>query len=137
MKKIAILSLLLLYFSVTAMAGIELEVLWEKSAAQESLPSWFDTSNLTRGLSYGKVGDNDRVFVVSRNGGNIIYYLDAASGDTVGRLDNTGIAGGTYLVSDVGVSQDGKIYVCNLAIGSILRVYAWDDEADTPTRHFF
>ena len=133
MKKFFLLLFLLVLLGSSAFAGLELTTLWEKSAAQDALPAWFDTGHLTRGFAYGHVGDNDRVFVVSRNGGSMIYSLDAATGDSVGRLENFGITGGTYAVSDVGVSDDGIIYVCNLSINSSLKVYAWDSEADTAT----
>ncbi|MBD3291214.1 T9SS type A sorting domain-containing protein [candidate division KSB1 bacterium] len=114
------------------LAGVELTPLWEMSAAQEMLPNWFDTDNLTRGFAYGKVGENDRLFVVSRNGGSFIYILDAATGDSVGMLDNTGITGGIYHVSDVAVSDDGVVFVCNLAIGGEFKIYKWTDEAAVP-----
>jgi len=133
MQKFTKVIILLLITVGAVFGGLEQSVLWEKSVAQGTMPGWFDTSDFTRGFSYGSVGGNDRLFVVSRNGGNFIYVLDAASGDSVGRLDNTGISGGTYNVSDVGVSSDGKIYVCNLALNTTFRVYAYDDEADTPT----
>lgn len=113
-------------------AGDELAVVWEKSMSQGTLPRWFDTQNMTRGLSYGKIGSDERVFVVSRNGGNFIYLLDAANGDSLGRLDNTGITGGTLHISDVGVSDDGLVFVCNLAAGGVFKVYKYTDIAAAP-----
>ncbi len=106
--------------------------LWENSAAQETMPGWFDNANLTRGFAYGKVGENDWLFVVSRDGGSFIYILDAATGDSIGMLDNTGVTGGIYHVSDVAVSDDGVVFVCNLAIGGEFKVYKWTDETAAP-----
>jgi len=117
-----------------AFAGVELTTVWEKSASQGTLPSWFDTTDKTRGLDYGTVGGNDRLYVVSRHNGNFIYILNAATGDSLGRLDNTGITGGTYHVSDVAVSQDGVIFVCNLAVGGTFIVYKWTDETAAPVQ---
>lgn len=132
MSKISVVLLILFVMLSSVYAGDELSVVWEKSAAQGTLPGWFDSQNLTRGLSYGKVGENDYVFVVSRNGGSFIYMLDPVTGDSLGRLDNTGIAGGTYHVSDVGVSEDGHIFVCNLAVGGTFKVYHYTDAAAAP-----
>ncbi|MCI0494157.1 T9SS type A sorting domain-containing protein [candidate division KSB1 bacterium] len=68
---------------------------------------------------------------MSRNGGSFIYILDAANGDSLGKLDNRNVSGGTYHVSDVGVSDDGIIYVCNLAVAGTFKVYKWAAETDT------
>ncbi len=128
---ILILSLVLLSVNFV-FAGPELTTVWEKSATQGTLPLWFDTKDFTRGFSYGVVNNQERLYVVSRNGGNFIYILNPATGDSVGKLDNTGITGGTYFVSDVGVSTDGIIFVCNLALNTTFKVYKWTDETAVP-----
>jgi len=128
-KKIILFFLL----ALTASANGQITKLWEKSAVGSNLPAWFDTGNLTRGFAYGEVEGNDRLFVVSRNGGNFIYIIDAANGDSLGILDPTGIAGGTYNISDVAVSDDGVIFVCNLSINGNIKVYSWENEVSTPT----
>lgn len=132
MKKFLTMVFLLVISANMLYAGVELTTLWEKSASQATMPKWFDTQNYTRGFAYGKVGGNDHLYVVSRFGGNFIYILDAATGDSLGLLDNSGITGGTYHVSDVGVSQDGVIFVCNLAVGGTFKVYKWTDETVAP-----
>ena len=106
----------------------QVTTLWENSQGASSLPSWFDTGNLTRALAFG----NDHVYIVSRNGGSFTYVYDAVTGDSVGVLDATGISGGTYAVSDVEVSTDGKIFVCNLAVGGTFQVYSYDTEGSAP-----
>jgi len=126
MRKV-LLTLFLLTLTVV-MSG-QVTTLWEKSVTNSNLPAWFDTGNLTRGLDYGTIGGNERLLVVSRNGGNFIYVLDAATGDSLGYLDATGIAGGTYNVSDVAISEDGVVFVSNLAIGAEFRVYQYNDIA--------
>ncbi len=83
----------------------QVTTLWEKSAATSSLTSWFSPSaNTERGLAYGSVGGNDRVYIVSRNGGNFVYIYDAVTGDSVGTLRTDGISGGTFPVNDAEVS---------------------------------
>ncbi|MDZ7797085.1 MAG: hypothetical protein U5N56_08580 [Candidatus Marinimicrobia bacterium] len=97
------------------------------------MPGWFDTSNLTRGFAYGNIGGNDRLIVVSRDGGNNLFVLDAATGDSLSVLDASGITGGTYHISDAAVSADGDIYVCNLALNTTLKVYKWDAVDASPS----
>ncbi len=110
--------------------------IWEKSVAMGNYPTYFHASNSTeRGFAYGNVNGNDRIYVVSRNGGTNIFVLDAATGDSLGKLDMTGIAGGTFLLNDVEVSSDGVIFACNLTTNtttSAFRVYKWTSESATP-----
>ncbi|MBN2780636.1 MAG: hypothetical protein JXR21_01585, partial [Candidatus Marinimicrobia bacterium] len=130
MKKALILLLtLLMAFSAFG----QLTTLWEKSSATSSMPGWFDTAHLTRGFAYGKVDGQDRLLVVSRNGGNKLYVLDAANGDSLTALDPAGISGGTYYVSDAAISEDGDMYVCNLALNTTLKVYKWAKVDTTAT----
>jgi hypothetical protein len=112
--------------------------IWEKSSASGNFPSFMGTGNTERGFAFGKLGANDRVLIVDRKSSNQIFVLDAATGDSVGRLDTTGLAAmasGTLAVNDVEVSSDGVIYVCNLttnASTSAFKVYKWSSETSTP-----
>ncbi len=127
-------ALLVLVFFVIAASSFAQVVtpVWEKSVAQNTKPYWFDTGHLTRGFDYGVVGGEERLFVVSRNGGSFIYVLDAATGDSLGKLTNgSALTGGTYVVSDVAVSEDGQIFVCNLSVGGTLKVYRFASLTDT------
>ncbi|MGQ9559868.1 MAG: T9SS type A sorting domain-containing protein [Candidatus Oleimicrobiaceae bacterium] len=133
MRRLATVVLLMVVAAGVAFAGKELTAVWERSVGQGTMPPWFDTAgHYTRGFDYGKVDGHDRLYVVSRYGGSFIYILDAATGDSLGMLDNRGLTGGTFAVSDVGVSADGKIYVCNLAVGGTFKVYAYTTEVDSP-----
>ncbi len=108
----------------------QISTLWEKSAGTSSLPGWFG-ADLTRALAYG----NNHVYVVSRTGGSFVYIYNAATGDSIGTLRTDGISGGTYAVSDVEVSSNGVIFVCNLttnASTSALKVYKYTTETDSP-----
>ncbi len=93
------------------------------------------TGNTERGLAYNPT--TGHLVLVSRAGGNNIRILDSVTGVDLGGLDNTGIAGGTFAVNMVGVSDDGAIYVCNLSTSatSNFKIYKWDSEltgATTP-----
>ena len=122
MKK---LLLLLLFLLLTADINYsQVITLWEKSATNTTNVVW-NTGSVVLGLGYGKVGANNRLFVVTRfagYGGKQIFIYNAATGDSVGALDTTGIAGGTLVINDVEVSTDGKIFVCNLAVGGTFTV---------------
>ena len=131
LKNVLLLVLIMVSFSFA-----QVDSLWERTAEDGTLPSWFDTGHMTRGFAYGNVDGNDRLYVVSRNGGNYVYILDALTGADVGTLSTAGIAGGTYLLSDIAVSDDGVIFMCNLTTSSstsALKVYRWDTESDEPT----
>lgn len=75
------------------------------------------------------------MYIVSRTGGSFVYIYNAATGDSIGTLRTDGISGGTYAVSDVEVSSNGVIFVCNLttaANSSALKVYKYTTETDSP-----
>ena len=131
MKKYFFTFVLLL---ITAGIGYsQVTTLWEKSNASGNLPTW--DGGTIRGIGYGVVNNNQRLFVVSRSGtvgGKQIFIFNAATGDSVGKLDTTGISGGTLAVNDVEVSTDGKIFVCNLAVGGTFKVYKYDSLASAP-----
>lgn len=117
--------------------------LWQRSVSSSNLPSWFGTDT-ERGLAFGRTSDgtkalNNRVFVVSRNGGLSVRILDAATGNDVGTLNTTGISGGTFPLNDIGVTSDGKIIAANLttnASTSAFKFYIWNNESSTPETLF-
>ncbi|AFH50644.1 Hypothetical protein IALB_2941 [Ignavibacterium album JCM 16511] len=133
MKKVFIAFLVFLFVGTSYS---QVSTLWEKSAAATTLPSWFSTSgNTERGLAYGLVGGNHRLYIASRNAGTFIYIYNALTGDSVGNLSTAGISGGTFTINDLGVSNDGLIFVCNLttnASSSPFKVYKYTTEADSP-----
>lgn len=69
-------------------------------------------NDVSRGLTYNP--HTDHVLVASRMFGADVMILDAATGDSLGKLDNSLFSGGTLPVNQVGVAADGTIYVCNL-----------------------
>jgi len=106
--------------------------LWEKGAKLASLPAWFGTSNSERGLAYG----NGKIYVSTTKYGTRVLVLDAATGDSVGVLDMTGVSGGSgAAIADVEVDADGAIYACNLvttATTSAFKIYRWANDAAVP-----
>lgn len=113
---------------------------WQKSAAQGALPTWFSaTGNTERGMAFGKVSDGtramvDRLFVVSRNGGNFVKVIDPETGNDLGDLNTTGITGGAIVLNDIESSEDGILFASNVAnaAGSIFKVYRWNSLTAAP-----
>jgi len=125
------LSLILtLTISSLALAQLKLSPVWAKKAGEVS---WLKTDDTTRGIAYNPV--NDHVYVVSRSAGLNVIILNAATGDSLGKLDVTGISGGTISLNMIDVSSDGVIYACNLVTGANaeFKVYRWTDENSAPT----
>lgn len=118
-----------------AQAQLRYTTIWEKSQATGTLPTFIGTNHTERGSAYGVVGGEEKFFIVSRLGFAKVLVLDPANGDSLGYLDTTGIAGGTFALNDVEVSADGKIYACNLTTNSqttAFKIYRWDNLTSTP-----
>jgi hypothetical protein len=139
MKKLVYFFSIFVLISSFSFAQTLYTTVWEKSKSKTNYPKYLDsTGNLTRCLSYGKVGGNDRVYVCSRNNTHNVFILNAATGDSVGKLDMTGVGGGTYNLNDVEVSSDGVIFACNLALGTgsdtVFAIYKWNSETAAPVK---
>lgn len=107
------------------------ETRWLQSVSNSSLPTWFG-SNTERGLAYL----NNEVLIVSRNGGTFLKRLSSSNGTFIANMSTTGVSGGTFLLNDVEVSSDGKIFVCNLSTNSgssPFIIYKWDNVNSNPT----
>ena len=117
---------LLIAFPATA----QIDTLWERSVRTENLPAWFG-ANTERGLGFGVVDGNERLYVASRGDGTTIRVLDGLTGNDITSLGTGGVSGGTFALNDVGVSEDGIIFACNLSQGATFKVYKWDDESVT------
>lgn len=94
---------------------------------------YLSTLNTERGLAYNPITGN-LVLVSRQNVGGVsnnIRILNGTNGvDTNLPLDPTGIAGGQFTVNQVGVGEDGSIYVANLSISAAqnFKIYRWSDE---------
>lgn len=91
----------------------------------------------TRGVAYNPV--TDHVLVATRAFGTDIFILDAATGDSIGKMETSGISasGSTYPINLLDVADDGTIYVGNLSSpmftpGTHFKVYRYADENATP-----
>ncbi|MCX7762321.1 MAG: DUF4623 domain-containing protein [Candidatus Kryptonium sp.] len=131
-KNLGLLLTLIVVISSIAFAQLTLRPVWVKKAGEVS---WLRTDNNTRGMAYNPA--NDRIYVVSRSVGLNVIILSGANGDSLGRLDVTGITGGTFPLNMIDVSDDGVIYACNLSTNSggdtVFKVYRWASETSTPT----
>ncbi len=96
--------------------------------------NWFGTGNTERGIGYNPATGN--LIVASRQGGVTPVIIDAASGDSVGILDNTGISGGVFAFNQIRATPDGQIFTANLAINSVTKIYRWADESSAPVEIF-
>jgi hypothetical protein len=104
--------------------------LW--SLAAGSRP-YLGTANNERGIAVNPV--TGHVLLASRTSGNHVYVLDGETGEDLGELSTSGVAGGTLLMTHIGVADDGAIYVCNLDTAGLdgFKIYRWADETpDTP-----
>jgi len=137
MKKIALV-IVALIMTASLSAVVTIQTNWQLSAATtpSTLPTWIGTGNNCRGIAFGKMGTNERVFVVSRQDGNLIHVLNAGTGEKVGTLPmGTGIVTGSYfIINDAGMTEDGILLVGTMALANgEFKVYRWDSETSEPT----
>ncbi len=105
---------------------------WRQAA---DTTAWHGTGNMVRTLTYNKA--TNHLLTVSRVGGSFIKALDPKNGKAVKDLNNTGINGGTYHINMLAVSDDGQIFVGNLALaGTNFKLYYFADEDAAPVMVF-
>lgn len=135
MKKILPAIGVLLIFAGAAFSQQVMTQNWFKAAAAAPAgPSYLGTNNTERGMAYNPV--TDHVLLVARKTSPQVIVLDAATGDSVGRLDVTPVAGGTFPLNLIDVTEDGVIYACNLTVNASttnFTVYRWENETAVPT----
>ncbi len=123
-----------LVIAVGAVAQVTITKNWERSDSLGTNFAWNLSGDVTRGMAYGKMGANERVFVATRHSsGTKVHVLSAATGDSITSLNMTGVTGGTHVISDAGMTEDGKLLVCNMAMPGTLKIYKWENEVDAPT----
>lgn len=108
---------------------------WENSATLSTLPTYIGTANNVRGMGVGTFESEKVVVIPTREGGTAVKLLKASDGTEWKNLNVTGVTGGTFAISDAGVTTDGKILVCNMvnAAAAVFKVYRWDNSTDAPT----
>ncbi|MDO9154317.1 MAG: T9SS type A sorting domain-containing protein [Paludibacter sp.] len=106
--------------------------LWENGASAGTLPAWFlTTTNKTRGIG----ASNEFVFVATREGtdGKSIYVYNAVNGEYVAAMNTADLSLGTFVLNDVGVTDDGKIIAANLGANTNFKIYMYNDRTSSPT----
>lgn len=134
MRKITLI--IALVFSLSAFAQVSLTKNWERSDSLGTRHVW-NSGDYTRGIAYGTMGSNERVFLATRHTTARVIILNALTGDSVSIMNMTGVSGGTHAISDAGMTEDGVLLVSNLqtAVSSTspLKIYKWVNETDAPT----
>ncbi|MFN7140852.1 MAG: DUF4623 domain-containing protein, partial [Limisphaerales bacterium] len=96
---------------------------------------WQNTSITTnhRDIAFNPATGN---ILVAQTGGSIVRIKSVDGTSAGNNLDNTGIAGGTFVLSGVAATKTGTIFACNYVAGaqstSPLKIYRWDNEDATP-----
>lgn len=126
MKKLFLFIVLFILANVTF---AQLQTIWERKAADNTLYSWFGNNNEERGFAYGYIGGNHRLYVVDRTD-NTIKILNAETGAEVGSLPTNSITG----FCDIECTSDGKIIATKLVTSAgTYEIYKWDNETSNPT----
>src|ERR1035438_1851133 len=94
------------------------------------------TGDVNRGLAYSSLSN---VVFVCNKGTPAIDGFDALTGNLLGSASTTGVAGGTFLLDQVAVADDGFLYSANLTttLGtSAYNLYQWTNWTTAPTQVF-
>jgi hypothetical protein len=118
---------MLISLVISPITSAQVDTLWKVNAPTSN---WFGTENIERGLGFNPA--TKKLIVASRQGGVTPILVDAANGDSVGILKNTGVSGGTFPFNQIKATSDGQIFTANLAINDSTRIYRWADENAEP-----
>lgn len=135
MKRFLLLAAAVISFSPAPVQSQTLNPIWNIPAT--GVRSYITNDANARGLAYNPI--TDHVIIVSRTGGLSVNAVDAATGAQVSTLNTTGIAGGFFALSMIGVGDDGAIYGANMITTSLtnnFKIYRWANEGATPTVAF-
>jgi hypothetical protein len=108
--------------------------IWSISTAEGRTYVSINSGELERGVAYNPL--TGHAYIVSRSNTLQVAVVDAQTGAHVGNLSVGGISGGDFILSQIGVADDGAIYAANLTTSSTarsFRLYRWADEASVPT----
>ena len=135
-RQLALSATLLAGVLAAGSAGAQITVsnLWSISTAEGRpyLTNASATSYTERGVAYNALSNH--AYIVSRAGTLRVAVLDGDTGAQVGFLNVSGITGGTFALSCIGVADDGAIYAANLttATPATYKIYRWADELSAP-----
>lgn len=132
-KSILLLGCMLVGLVFTAQAQTELNTVWESTArtGADGVPTWFE-AGFVRGMA---VADGN-IYAADRTNGDI-KVLDAKTGADISStlsFDVSYVSGGTYALNDVEASEDGYVFLGNLAVdisSSAFKVYVYDSAGDS------
>lgn len=133
MKK-SLTIIILLALSLTTRA--QFTTLWEQCSRTANKPAWFGAGT-ERGIAYGNMGNGERLYVASRNGGNKLKVLNPADGSEIvlgTPFDLSVVTGGTFTFNDIELTSDGVLIGCNMAT-SAMKLYVWTTEGGAPSVH--
>ncbi|TNE71543.1 T9SS type A sorting domain-containing protein [bacterium] len=106
------------------------EPVWSISAPEGG---WFMTDGTARGLSYNPA--TGHLIVATRTPGLNPVLIDAATGDSVGVLDMTGVSGGLIPYVFIQATSDGQLFASNVVNSEVgvHKIYRWENETAAPT----
>jgi hypothetical protein len=110
-----------------------LELLW---ALNPGSRAYLTTNNNQRSAAYNPISSN--VVLVNRDVALSVNKVRASDGVDQGTLNVAGISGGTFVLSQIAVADDGVIYAANLVTADTdpFKIYRWANEAAAPTVAF-
>jgi hypothetical protein len=109
--------------------------LWTAPVGNANYP-FITNDNNQRGLAFNPVTGNVLVANKPTSATAGVYVLNGQTGAVLGNLNTSGIAGGTFLYSMMGIGDDGAIYAANLTtdssgtgVNNPLKIYRWASES--------
>ncbi len=134
-RQLALSATLLAGVLAAGSAGAQITVsnLWSISTA-EGRAYVVITGEHERGVAYNRL--NNHAYIVSKAATPTrVAIVDGDTGADIGALNVTGITGGTFVLTQIGVADDGSIYAANLTTSSAtspFKIYRWATEASAP-----
>jgi hypothetical protein len=112
--------------------------------------AWLKQNNIKRAIQH-----DGKLYVLSGVSGGVsanatmpsIDIYDATTLEHIRKMDKTGIAGGRHLISDIAITEDGKLLACNSSVitstaisvpsnftgDQNFKVYIWDNDDAVPS----
>ena len=109
----------------------DLKISTGSGRTESKMFSWFATDSACRGIALNKA--TGHLLVATRTGGTAVRILDTTNFTELNSpgLNMTGVSGGTFPINKVVCTDNGIIYVCNLATTGF-KIYQYANEAAAP-----
>jgi len=136
-RLLTILTVLAASLAPSVQAQFIMTNLWSIATTTGAPYDYISVDSSQRGIAYNPT--TNHVYVVSRTGSTTVHVLDGTTGENIGTLDMTGVSGGGGAsLNLVDCTEDGQIYICNLATSeATFRLYRYTNEASAPVLVFF